>query len=410
MDYMYAQVEQGNAIQDYPPFSPCLRLVGIDKPAFESEAFNDKQGCRTYFIDIAWSYFSTLSFSGAMHGPFPFDAAAWASIPASLLDEWPDQLWIRIAYNRALTETGAYYYEIFANEDQVDMSIDSLQLYVGAAVAPPPVAPIGPRTSKSQIFNLSAFHVGQGMCALLHGQSDGFLLDCGGGIPLKRSIYRKWLKAPATAAFKNELHNHINHLSLQAIISHPDSDHWRLLDWDPVLFKATTDIFTPTGTAALALKSSYAISKVSSLAGTTIVTNGPGRGILLKAHRSNPAISDRNGECLVVETHSGRRGNEVSLFPGDYVYDRMSSDGNSAIAALSSSMLDALMVPHHGDAASAAVSVVPRASGLTVAFFSAGTHTGYRHPTRASLNAHSAAGFRTIDNHTCSDIVEYPLP
>ena len=53
MDVMYAQVEQGNAVQDYPPFRPCLRLVGIDGPAFMSQAFNDTQGCSTYFVDIA---------------------------------------------------------------------------------------------------------------------------------------------------------------------------------------------------------------------------------------------------------------------------------------------------------------------------------------------------------------------
>ena len=36
MDIMYAQVEQGNAVQDYPPFRSCLRLVGIDESAFVS--------------------------------------------------------------------------------------------------------------------------------------------------------------------------------------------------------------------------------------------------------------------------------------------------------------------------------------------------------------------------------------
>ncbi|MCU0812739.1 MAG: hypothetical protein MUE59_17275 [Thiobacillaceae bacterium] len=194
MDYMYAQVEQGNAVQDYPPFRPCLRLVGIDKPAFTSQAFNGTLGCRTHFIDIAWSYFYTLLVSGAMHEPSPFECAAWTRLPASLLDDWPDQLWIEIGYNRAPTATGAYYYEIFANEDQVNIAIESLRLRVGAAVTPPPLAPTGPSASRSQSFKLSAFHVGQGMCALLYGQRDGFLLDCGGGIPLKRSIYRQWLR------------------------------------------------------------------------------------------------------------------------------------------------------------------------------------------------------------------------
>ena len=55
-----------------------------------------------------------------MHEPFPFNSSAWTRFPASQLNDWPEQLWIRIRYNRALAATGANYYEIFANEDQVN--------------------------------------------------------------------------------------------------------------------------------------------------------------------------------------------------------------------------------------------------------------------------------------------------
>ena len=98
------------------------------------------------------------------------------------------------------------------------------------------------------------------------------------------------------------------------------------------------------------------------------------------------------------------------MFPGDYVYSRMASDSNPDIVALSSSTLDAVMVPHHGDAASASVSVVPALPLSTYAFFSAGTHSGYKHPTTASLGAHATAKFDNIDHHTWSDIREQPIP
>ena len=277
-------------------------------------------------------------------------------------------------------------------------------------MTPPPLATTGPIIATSQAFDLSAFHVGQGMCALLHGAADGLLLDVGAGVPINRQHYRRWLRAPASGAFTNELRLRTHGLNLQAIISHPDSDHWRLLDWDPQLFGATRHIFTPAGAPALALKSSRAIGRVSSLAGTTTVANGPFGQPLLKAHRSSPAASDRNGECLVVETHTGTLGQDHSLFPGGYVYQRMAADGVAAIVGLSSATLDAVMVPHHGDAASASVLPTPRTAQHTAAFFSAGTHIGYGHPTAASISAHATRGFLNIDQHTCADILEHRLP
>jgi beta-lactamase superfamily II metal-dependent hydrolase len=409
MDVLYAQVEQAKAIQDYPPFKSCVRLVAVDEAAFQGQAFNSPQGCKTYFVDIAWgSVFFERAFGGAKQGHH-FDGP-WKWMSDSMLDDWPDRLWIRLGYTRTPRPTGAYYYEIFANEDQINISIESVQLLAGPAVTPAPLSKTGPAVANSQNFELSAFHVGQGMCALLAGQHDGLLLDVGAGIPISRQTYRQWMRAPASTAFINELRARTQGLDLQVILSHPDSDHWRLLDWDSQLFAATTHIFTPAQTSALALKSSRAVGRVFSLAGSTTVTNGPNGLPLLKAHRSSPAVSDRNGECLVVETHTGPQAQERCLFPGDYVYDRMAVDSMAVIASLSSAQLDAVMVPHHGDAASAAVLVTPKIVGRTAAFFSAGTHKGYGHPTLASTSAHASAGFDNIDRHTCADILEHRLP
>jgi hypothetical protein len=408
MDFMYAQVEQFRAVQDYAPYKSCIRLVGVKEADFESRAFNALQGCATHFIDIAWDHLFELMIHGYLYESWLFNVSK-RSMCHGMPDEWPDRLWLRLGYEREPDVTGAYYYEIFSDEeDVVNIAVNRMELHFGPSVAPAPIATSGPSIGTSQAFSLSAFHVGQGMCALLYGNTDGFLLDAGAGTPLKRKTYRKWLTAPSSVSFTNDLRARTNGLALQAVISHPDSDHWRLLDWDPKLLVATRGIFTPAGTAALALKSSRTISRVSSLAGTTVVTNGPHGPDLLKAHRSNPSVVDRNGECLVVETRTGAQA--LCLFAGDYVYDRMAVDGVADIVALSAATPDAVMVPHHGDAASASVLVKPRVVGTTKAFFSAGTHAGYGHPTAASLSAHTTAGFLNVDNHTCTNIIEQPLP
>jgi beta-lactamase superfamily II metal-dependent hydrolase len=409
MGVFYAQVEQANAVQDYPPFKRCLRLVAVDEAAFHGLAFNSALGCSTYFVDVAWGQvFFERDFGGKIRGQGSDGPWRWMS--DSLLDDWPDSLWIRLGYTPAAKPTGAYYYEIFANEDQTNIVIESVQLLAGPAVTPPPLSTIGPTVASSQTFKLWAFHVGQGMCALLEGHQDGVLLDVGAGTPINRQAYRNWMKAPTSPAFVNDLRTHTQGLDLQAVLSHPDSDHWRLLDWDSQLFAATKHIYMPAHTAALALKSNRTVGIVSSLAGTTTVTIGPTGPRLLTAHRSSPSVSDRNGECLVVETHTGQQSQERCLFPGDYVYDRMAKDGVAAIAGLASATLDAVMVPHHGDAASAVVLVVPRIAGTTDAFFSAGTHAGYGHPTQSSISAHTAAGFRNVNRHTCTDILAHRLP
>jgi hypothetical protein len=60
---MYAQVEQISAIQDYGPRLICVRLVGIDEHSFRSFAFNKDNGCRTYFVDVAWESLQLTKFA-----------------------------------------------------------------------------------------------------------------------------------------------------------------------------------------------------------------------------------------------------------------------------------------------------------------------------------------------------------
>jgi beta-lactamase superfamily II metal-dependent hydrolase len=93
---------------------------------------------------------------------------------------------------------------------------------------------------------------------------------------------------------------------------------------------------------------------------------------------------------------------ELVLASGDYVYHDQLHDTNRDIVAFHSSTFKGVVVPHHGDLASAHRVVMAQRDAT--AFFSAGTHQGYRHPTIASINSHSAMGFVVVNNHRLRDI------
>ncbi|MDT4863190.1 hypothetical protein FQZ97_978840 [compost metagenome] len=120
--------------------------------------------------------------------------------------------------------------------------------------------------------------------------------------------------------------------------------------------------------------------------------------------RSDPQLLDSNGDCLITVF---KRDEKLVLAAGDYVYARFAADNNSNIAALSRKVFSAVVVPHHGDAASANAVLSSKAGAK--AFFSAGTHQGYGHPTAVSLNAHKAARYAIVNNPTEADIVRVRL-
>jgi beta-lactamase superfamily II metal-dependent hydrolase len=110
--------------------------------------------------------------------------------------------------------------------------------------------------------------------------------------------------------------------------------------------------------------------------------------------------SDKNGECLVAVCETrGKR----ALLPGDYCYERMSIDTSGGMQPLLTAPYDAVVVPHHGDKASAHEIVSP-VSDNSIAFFSAGDHSYYKHPTVASLARHKSKGFLVVNKHEMADI------
>jgi len=408
---MYAQVDHAAGVQDYAPGAMCLRLIGISEQDFKSEAFNSDAGCSTFLIDIAWTDVQEL-----LGLPKRFNASQlvlrrWTQA----LEEWPPGWWIVIHYTKARGTSNSYAYELFTDAGMPTyMTLKSLSLVSGPELRAPALSTTKPSIAR-QTFKVMAFHVGQGMCSLVQGDAGGgILLDVGAGTPVTRQAYQS---NTGQANFKNDLETRTRALAtLEAIISHPDSDHWRVLDWDRRLCHQVTAIYTPSNTASLGLKSKHVVGRVHAI-GSSTVTNGPGGPPVLKLHRSAPRHSDRNGECLVVEAVSNGR----VLFPGDYVYDRFVTDSNLAIKALATASFDAVVVPHHGDTASR-LNVVQASTRTSKAFFSAGNHALYQHPRQTSITAHTKAGFKKISRQpgkpltptqttsTAQDIDEVLLP
>jgi beta-lactamase superfamily II metal-dependent hydrolase len=389
---IYAQVEQVFATQDYQQQGAlCVRLIGVGPDDFQAEAFNSEGGCRVFLIDIAIDRFRALL------GVWPYGRSSlfWRSLMGHV-DEfaWPDGLWLRLNYEPGDRDSGAYAYELFAAiEEPTNIKPRAIYVQGGPRVAPSFGSSKLPSVSTGSQFHLHAFKVGQGMCSLLHNADSGIFFDLGAGTPIKRPNYRRnQTSTTQPGTMVNDLvMMSTGKTSLHAIISHMDSDHWRLLDWDSALALAIDDVFIPTGLSATTLPfTSLHVKPSVHVLGNHTVYDGPAP--LFSTHRSVPAAKDRNGDCLVVEVQL----NGINLLSGDYVYTRMQTDGNARIKGLATAKLNSVVVPHHGDKKSGVVTVHPLNPYLSPAFFSAGNNKRYKHPTLVSRAAHSAAGFDNI--------------
>jgi len=404
----YCQVESYRATKDYLRYGRCVRFFGVQPDHFSRSAF--ELGVTTFTIDVDYWEFC-LKIFGVKHARF-LRRAQFEEV-----DCWDEDLNNRNTWYRLEVEfcerASNYLYATFSGESERYFKLKLIELVPTTqehsmyCSLPAPLPNIQPQFLASAIhseqvsqlsnnhFAFETFHVGQGMCSLVHNGHRGVLLDVGAGKPVTRKAYLK-------GSISNDLLAAVSPLeSVDVVISHPDSDHWRILAWDGSLRAKVGSIYVPSGAHSLALKDAATISKVKPLADQDWKLCSDTR---LRLLRSAPSALDSNGDCLVaVFERYGRR----VLAAGDYVYQRFSSDTNTAIGNLHQQKYAAVVVPHHGDAASAN-NIVP-ADQDAKAFFSAGTHQGYGHPTTASMNAHIGANFQNIEDHTKSDIVRVTL-
>lgn len=230
------------------------------------------------------------------------------------------------------------------------------------------------------------------MCSLLHNGKEGVLLDCGAGKPILKPNYNK--------LSTNKLISDLNDLShVDMILSHLDSDHHRLLSWDPNILEKVSNIYIPSNTNDLFFKDKLTFQKVIACSMIKIkFANG-----FLHSYRTQPLSSSKEKNDNELVTHISTE-KEEGLAPGDYLYKYIHTDSCPQIAALINNQYTYVIVPHHGDIESSKSILSPSKSILAIAFFSAGTHAGYKHPSTQSMDAHSASMFINVVDNENNDI------
>lgn len=409
---LFCKVDTIAAVRDYPPFTACLRLYGVDKRTFKHPDFEyASTKCKVFTVDVdvralrrsiatvtpwAKKWYECLE-SAAIE----VERSDTGWLPAGDEADFPRQVWLRINFVPAADTKRAdgYYYQTFTEEAPRFFNVLQSEVVLG-----PSLQAVAQDSSTIDTLyklngntNLRAFHVGQGMCSLLHDESQGVLFDAGVGTPIRRPAYQ-------AGAFANELKERLDQIDqLSMVLSHMDSDHWRLLDWDPAILSRISRIYVPSDVDYLPLKShriTQTIIPVSKMARISFF--GPtGLETIAIAFRSNPrSCLDRDGECLVVFCMIQQ---QLALIPGDYTYEQLHAD--KAIGRMYSGLtFDAVMVPYHGDDVSAALVPPPTFHGTSQAFFSAGTHRRLQHPDIRSIAAHADMGFQNIAYPSCTEI------
>ncbi|MBC3420421.1 hypothetical protein [Pseudomonas sp. RW3S2] len=391
----YAQLDKIDAIQDYAPGRRCARFVGISPSDFSSSAFLGESGCQTYILDV-----SSKVLAKAMRFP-AFNPIPNRALPDGAFDVLED-FWFYIKIEPSTEITDSYAYPAFTEASASYFNVMTVQIVGGLKLPLLEASHPEHKVVRASRATLSAFHVGQGMCSLYSYGDQRYLLDAGAGTPIKREVYRRRRFQDGTP-FINELRTALGENEVIVIISHADSDHWRLLEWDLDLLNQAKVIYFPMGVTNLISRSKQLMGKLQALADHTFRFDSVNA---LSVYRTSRANTDNNGSALVAEAKCNGRN---ALVPGDYVYERIKSDSGADLAALAHQAYHAVVVPHHGDSASSREVPTAQKSAGPIAFFSAGTHPTYRHPRQVSLDAHTLAGYQVVNNPGCPHILRHPL-
>lgn len=378
--------------QDYEPYNLSITLTVINKETFENQGYNNERGCDTIILSIGENQY------------FNYELI--------MLNYWYKNNWLEIKGNICKkSESSSYFYQAFSELglDQTYININEINLIKNEIPSPPPQitslsdleALIKNEEKEGHKAEFHSFHVGQGMCSLMTMGSTGIIFDMGAGIPIQRQTY---------SSKKNELsENYINNLeNIYILISHLDEDHRRLMEWeiarDPSILSKIKKIIIPDSGIDLSFKNSKIINKVESLGFDYIINSTV---FLLNIYRSQPEhINNSNSNCLVCDIELNEN---TILIPGDYVYSNMLKDKNTKIQAIPNNNYSLIIVPHHGDEESSKNVPNSVAEPFTSrAYFSAGTHAGYKHPRQSSIDAHNKNHFQEIVDNQC-DIIKVAI-
>ncbi|WP_421154190.1 hypothetical protein [Aeromonas dhakensis] len=241
-------------------------------------------------------------------------------------------------------------------------------------------------------FSLKVYTVGQGMCSLLCNGEIGYLLDAGAGTPVLRRNYKNGLK-------KNDLSKDVANLKkVYLILSHLDSDHFRIIRWDSKILSKITTIFIPSNLTWIDSNEKSILGKVKGIKKLSVTSPNLTLNTFRTEHHLNS--TEKNDNELVTYLMLE---NKSILYPGDYTYDKIAKDSNNNIQSLQKLNYDLLIVPHHGDKESQYKIPNPK-DDSSRAYFSAGNHASWCHPTPESLKEHALLGYKNLVKNKNSNI------
>ncbi len=203
----FCQVDTHRATKDYLGRGRCVRLFAVERHEFSDSALAD--GVKTFTIDIDYWKFCTLVLS--LKSWREVHAQQCAEIDAR--DDEADIMsrWYRLEMDFKARNAG-YVYETFSEGAPRHFGSASFEMLGSGPTVPatprlhrgkPSLSRSGltllsrlPRADQSftqrhgsNPFFFDSFHVGQGMCSLVHDRHSGVLLDVGAGKPVTRSAY-----------------------------------------------------------------------------------------------------------------------------------------------------------------------------------------------------------------------------
>jgi beta-lactamase superfamily II metal-dependent hydrolase len=399
---LFAKLSTLNGVTSFAPHVACIRLFAVSPQSFEAASFNSEDGTDIFVVEIPHTSLPGFDLSEPLSTLLSF----LTNSPKRELEEiesyWSnlsESLWFKVGYRlRSSTSNNQEFaigYQAFTDGTPIELILTSIDAFNGPPIQQP--GKLDTSTSRALTvkntkgtYALNAFHVGQGMCSLLTDGKDGVLFDAGAAKPVHRDEYKKQVKS-------NQLRKQIESIAtsggkLELFLSHDDYDHWCLLEWDSSLRSSLQSIFVPTGVTNLAYRSRVIVSKVFQIGDSNF-------SLAIDTHvnifRTLPSYEPgkSNSEALVTTVEIGNR---RALLPGDYVYLGMATDKNTSISSLICQKFAAVMVPHHGEDLTKWLVPVPKKKKRSIAFFSAGTHAGYKHPSPDAIAAHKLVEYDVV--------------
>ncbi|MBK0416990.1 hypothetical protein JD974_21530 [Chromobacterium haemolyticum] len=390
---LIAQVESFFERKEYQRSGKCIRFTAIKEDCISQLSQSD--GVTTLTIDLSyWEFWNHILQTRRIGERHQFE-----------INERQHHTWYKLEVIWDDHIKHGYTYPTFGNEPPQYFRllsctpIDAITLKSSPQLKNKTWPITQSNNQKNDSWEFLSFYVGQGMCSLIKNKQHGILIDAGAGTPIIRKDYQK-------KSFKDELAEELKNIDcISLILSHLDQDHWRLIAWNKNILNKIQTIHIPSNSQKLIKKDKNIISKINEEKKDFIIQLSSTEK--LEIFRSIPLHKSNNTDCLV--SLFTNRNNEIALQSGDYVYEDMSKDKNNKISNLNKKTYNAIVVPHHGDQASAINIPSPATPNKALAFFSAGNHKGYKHPNQKSIDEHKKSGYNIKHPNTTQSIIKYKL-